>query len=224
MSTLLDDFFWSALNIGNAFTIVNKCDTGILLSGVKGVEVTHLILVHSLASIAIYKEGHQCTVGTITAYDLAITCNRAVINADARHNISSQRRGHLGQSIKNSNVSGCHFNNRKATLGNSTSLVAKQDAQAASGFKTVDFTHKDVILCHAQALEGQQDRGQHGQTFWNSAYNDGNCNGNCIHNEANPLEDIFGDATGKQGLCQNTDDNGDCTDIAKCGDLFCKLT
>ena len=52
---------------------------------------------------------------------------------------------------------------------------------------SVDLADEHVILCHAQALEREQDGSQHGQTFRHGAYDNGNRHRHGIQDQADPL-------------------------------------
>ena len=83
---------------------------------------------------------------------------------------------------------------------------------------------EDVVLCHPDALVGEQDRGEHRESFRNCADHDGYRDGDGLKDERNPSGKISRECSGDEGLEENACDDASCAPVAELRDLIRELS
>ena len=215
MRTFFDDFFRCTFYICNALSIPGNCHTGALFVRVKSIECFNILSTQIVYCVGIQQESHKGSIGAVTSDNLPIACHRTVVDANASNNVHRQGGFHLRKFGELLNITGGELNDRQTSFCDRSGLIAEKDAQAASGFETVDLSNKNIVLCHLHALEGEQNGSKHRQAFRNCAHDDRDGNRNCIHDQTDPFIDTMRNTASQKSFCHDSDYNADCANISK---------
>ena len=198
-------------------------DGRILLRGVKGVEVAHILARHVCIHARVNQEGHQRAVGRVAADDAAVGVGGRVVQTDADRHFVLERQGKLLHRRELAHVARRDFHDAQLALGNRAGLVGEKQRQRAGSFQTVDFVHQHVILRHAHALIAQQDAGEHRQPFRHSADDNRYRHGNGLDGQVHPFHKGIGDIAAQQRPGKHAHDDGNRADIAEGRNLLGEL-